>query len=338
MAVHLALRGRILILFSLFTYAGVLETIESYKGFRYEYQFRSLPLQKEGKGSGYTNLLLGREEREEKLFLPSGSKRFLYKGAGDWEYTLGKNGWEKRVRSENSDITKILALLLSDNPESGETIFRPNLVFLGSWRNEKAQGKIRYHKGKITEIFAFDSSAQVAFRIKLSRHNEMREIRIPFLPKLRVTFSFPKDRKFLEIIKKRLSCLKVNYDLKRKGKKGILTLEEELPERILKLLFSSGKFALYRDSLFLLSGEALKLLPVSGEIILSLPPDTKLEGEGNFFLESEEKISFPLVLDQREKDGKIKTWKLELKGKERDLFLNVWQEKLSEGIKYEVKR
>lgn len=319
-------------------FAGILDTIRSYNGFNYEYSFHSSFLLKKGKGIGYTNLLLLREERKGEIHSPAGVKKYHCQGAGDWEYVKSRKGWEKRTRSEDSDIMRILEILLVNNPAYGETIFKPNLVFLGLTDNEKAKGEIRYQKGKIREIIARDSWAKVEFRIKLNNKNRLKEISIPFSPASRIIFPLPQEKELLAILHRRLVCLKLNYQLKRQRKKAILTLAEKLEDNTLSLLFASGKFNIYQDDSLFAPGDLIKLSLLPLGIIFEIPSTARPIQPENFTLRIDEKISLPLTLDQWEKDGRIKTLKLERQGKERDFLFCVLQETLPYPIPYEVKK
>ncbi len=319
-------------------WARVLDTIRSYQGFNYEYSFHSSLLLKEGKGVGYTNLLLLREERKGEIRSPAGVKKYHCLGAGDWEYVKSKKGWEKRTRSEDSDIMRILEILLVNDPAYGETLFKPNLIFLGLTDNENAKGKIRYQKGKLREIIAQDSWTKVDFRIKLNDHYRLKDLRIPFSPEMRIIFPLPQRKELLGTLQRRLACLKLNYQLKRQGKKATLALEEKLEENILSLLFASGKFNIYQDSLLFAPGKLTKLSPLPLGIIFAIPSTAKPTQPENLTLRIDGKISLPLTLDQWEKDGRIKTLKVEWKGKEKDLLFCVLQETLPYPIPYEVKK
>ncbi len=312
--------------------ASLFDTIKSYEAFSYKAYFRSLPLQREGSFSGYTNLLSAKEERRGEVRFSKGVKKYLRKAIGDWEYSQEKKRWEKRPRGEDSDIMKILEILLMNNPQYQESLFTPNLVFLGSLQPENARGKILYRKKRVAEILSWDSSLGIHFHLKFSNHRRIRDVKIPIPAKMVVNFSLPDD---IPRWRKRIEALDVDYDLTIKKGEGTLRFKEIVGERLLTILFAAGKFAIYQETIPLATGEKVKVSSSPLGLIFHLPEKRESrEARANLSLLLDEKISFPLLVDKSEKEGRIEALKMEISGKERELLYLVLQEPLSRPIKF----
>jgi hypothetical protein len=358
MALFTFLRGGVLIsfLFSLL-FSSVLDTIKSYQGFAYQYSFVSPFLKREGKGSGYCNLLTKREERVVISWSKEGKVKSYFKGGGDWEYVKRK-GWERRPRSEDSDIIRVLEILLLEKPEFGETIFKPNLCFLGDYK-DCSKGRIRYQKGRVSEIICWDSVLGTRFDLRLERINRLKEISLPFSPAQRLVLSFrqegwkpllsgawgKKGRGVKEIIERRLSSLGINCRWKRKGKMMVLEVDERLEEDVLNLVFAAGIGGVYLGDSLVFPGESLSVSLSPRGILFELPRGVSLLREEGLALKIDgtrsgtkvHNLSFPLTVDIRGDDGKIKVLRLELIGKKKEILFSVLKEKLPYPVEYEVK-
>jgi len=330
--------------------ALVLDTIKSYKSFAFTYYFRSRPLNREGNFQGFVNLLEKREERKGVIKDLSGNriKSLRLLASGDWEYKKNKI-WEKRLRGEDSDIMRVIELILSASlPQFGDTLFTPNSFFLDPITSlGSAKGQITYRKGKVGEIIVSDTIRDVYLRIRFSNYNRPKKIKIPLRPKVRIIFALPEKqgpehKKMRETtfacLRQRLECLNIHYELKLGRKKHILDLAEEIEDEMLDLLFALGRCSLYLGK----TEGSFPLAPLTrvGNAIFfhladSIGEALSLRTGGiktDLLLGIDNKIFFPLTVDKLGEGGKIEVLKMEVWDKRRELVFSVLKDPLPQPI------
>jgi hypothetical protein len=222
------------------------------RSFSYQYQFQTKSVFAEAKGT----CVVDRSEHIRGVWHYSDSRlEFEHIGLGDIEYTRKDGKWQESSRGEESDILIQIKRLLSFNKFEylgGEDDFlyrfKANAPFLAPkhWKEMIGIMKISRKNYLPKVVWAGLPDSSVYWEVKLCDYNKKKRIKSPVRNWVNYVISDATDTKCFNAIKKRLKSSNLDFQIKKKNGRFILSLPKQHKIEDVKVMLSPGQLRLYR--------------------------------------------------------------------------------------------
>jgi hypothetical protein len=243
--------------------------------FRFHLHFKTdLPTPIEAEFDG--KVILPNQEERTGVWDRIGEKTSTQiKGIGDFQYEKMGSKWEIHPRGEESNILVQIERILvhsdfelkSQDSKQMAFSFKPNLIFLDPSQAKPMTGTLIIKVSSLLpeEITVSDSTKTAIWEIRFSDYNRIKNIAMPFVPKLRIQIGAESKTETQKIIDR---FQRIGFQARARtfsstfGPIIEIQLEQDISETQLNLIISQGKVEIY-------SGEW-----ISGSTVIS--PDTSL--------------------------------------------------------------